>query len=54
MNEHLELVKQLVSNRFAANYQREADTFDKARDQIIMMADYFSNGIIEQYPKRFN
>lgn len=54
MNEHLELVKQLVSNRFAANYQREADTFDAARNQIIMMADYFSNGIIEQYPKRFN
>src|SRR5690606_32547281 len=54
MNEHLQLVKQLVSNRFAPNYQIQADIFDKARDQIIMMADYFSNGIIEQYPNRFN
>jgi murein DD-endopeptidase MepM/ murein hydrolase activator NlpD len=51
--QHINLIRNIIVNRFARNYTAEADAFDKARDQGVTIADYLTNGIIEQFPNRF-
>jgi murein DD-endopeptidase MepM/ murein hydrolase activator NlpD len=51
--QHINLIRNIVINRFARNYTAEADAFDKARDHGVTIADYLTNGIIEQFPNRF-
>lgn len=50
---HIDRIKRILSNRLASNYAAEMDAFDEAREQVIMMSDYFTNGIIEQFPNQF-
>jgi len=50
---HLELTTQEVSMRLAGNYKADIDAFDKFEQEAISMADYFSHGIIKQFPDRF-
>lgn len=51
--QHLDLIKSMAVNRLARNYAGEADDYDKARDQGTLIADYLTDGIIDQFPKRF-
>jgi murein DD-endopeptidase MepM/ murein hydrolase activator NlpD len=51
--QHINMIRNIIANRFARNYTAEAEAFDKARDQSVVIADYLTNGIIEQFPNRF-
>jgi LysM repeat protein len=50
---HLNLVKKEVSDRLARNYAADVADFDNIEHQALMMADYFTNGIINQFPNKF-
>lgn len=50
---HLDLTKQEVAMRLAGNYPADIDAFDKVEAEAMMMADYFVNGIIMQFPQKF-
>jgi hypothetical protein len=51
--QHINMIRNIIATRFARNYTAEADAFDKARDQGVVIADYLTNGVIEQFPNRF-
>lgn len=50
---HLQLTTQEVSARLAKNYPTEIKAFNKVEQQAISMADYFSSGIMRQFPQKF-
>ena len=50
---HLDLTTEEVMMRLAGNYAADIDAFDRVEQEAIMMADYFSTGIIQQFPGRF-
>jgi len=52
--EHLELTTQEVSHRLAGEYQADIRAFDSVEREALMMADYFSQGIMRQFPQQFN
>ena len=47
---HLELTTQEVAMRLAGNYKADIEAFDTVEQEAIMMADYFTSGIIRQFP----
>ena len=51
--EHLRLTTDEVAMRLAGNYPADIDAFDKVEEEAMMMADYFTWGIIGQYPEKF-
>ncbi len=51
--EHLDLTKEEVAMRLAKNYSADIDAFNKVEQEILKMADYFSGGIIKQFPQKF-
>ena len=50
---HLNLVTQQVVMRLAGNYADDIDAFDAAESAMLEMADYFSHGIMRQFPQKF-
>ena len=50
---HLDLTTEAVAMRLAGNYAADIDAFDRAEQGAIIMADYFSTGILQQFPERF-
>jgi len=50
---HLELTTEEVAMRLAGNYRADIEAFDKVEHETVSMADYFSRGIIKQFPDRF-
>jgi len=50
---HLELTTNEVNMRLAGNYKADIEAFDKVELEAISMADYFSTGIIKQFPEKF-
>ena len=48
---HLDLTKQEVLNRIQKNYKDEIETFDLIEEAALMMADYFTNGIVQEFKK---
>lgn len=50
---HLDLTKQEVSMRLAGNYQADIEAFNQIEQQALSMADYFSAGIMQQFPQFF-
>ncbi len=50
---HLDLTKQEVGMRLAQNYPADADVYDMISQQANEMADYFTNGIVKQFPRQF-
>jgi hypothetical protein len=50
---HLDLTTEEVAMRLAGNYAADIDAFDRVEQEALMMADYFSTGIIQQFPGRF-
>lgn len=51
--EHLDLTKKEVSMRLAKDYNADIDAFDEVEQAVLNMADYFSDGIINQFPQKF-
>lgn len=51
--QHLDLVRQIASTRMGGNYSAEARVLENARVQAEKIADYLTDGIIEQFPKQF-
>ena len=50
---HLDLTKEELSHRLTQNYAEDVDAFNRAEAEAMMMADYFVNGIVKQFPDRF-
>lgn len=50
---HLELITQELNNRLAGKYADDIDSFNKVEQEALMMADYFVDGIVKQFPNKF-
>jgi hypothetical protein len=50
---HLELTAKEAAVRLAGNYRADTQAFDKVEREAMSMADYFSRGIIKQFPDKF-
>ena len=53
LRSHLDLTTQEVAMRIAGNYAADIEAFNKVEEQALNMADYFSSGIMNQFPQRF-
>ncbi len=50
---HLELTIKEVAARLAGNYPADIAAFDQVEREAMEMADYFSAGVMHQFPQRF-
>lgn len=51
--QHLDLTKIEINNRIAEAYTEDFDDFNNIEKQVLTMADYFTDGIIRQFPNKF-
>lgn len=51
---HLELTTQEVAKRLAKNYPADIEAFNKVETEALMMADYFTSGLMRQFPQSFS
>jgi len=51
---HLDLTTQEVTMRLAGNYPADIKTFNMVEQQALEMADYFTSGLIRQFPQKFH
>ncbi|MCL2509210.1 MAG: LysM peptidoglycan-binding domain-containing protein [Oscillospiraceae bacterium] len=51
---HLQLTTQEVTARLAGNYEADIDAFNRVEQEALSMADYFSSGIMRQFPQKFS
>lgn len=54
LHEHLSLTTDEAVARLQGDYQADIEAFDKVVDQAIEMADTLSDGIIAQFPEKFD
>lgn len=52
-NNHLNLTEQEAAAGFANDTNRELSLFEQTRNQSVSMADWFSDGIVKQFPQNF-
>ena len=50
---HLDLTTSEVSARLARRYKDDIEAFGKVEQEALMMADYFSQGIMLEFPHKF-
>ena len=50
---HLKLTSQEVAASLAGHYPTDIDAFNKVEREAIEMADYFTAGLIGQFPEKF-
>jgi len=50
---HLQLTTDEVAHRLAGDYAADVAAMDKVQAEALDMADYFTAGIMEQFPERF-
>jgi hypothetical protein len=53
MNAHLALTTTEATAVLKHDYRGSITTYDRVRDEILMMADALANGIVQQFPARF-
>ncbi|GAA0077468.1 hypothetical protein UT300005_18460 [Clostridium sp. CTA-5] len=54
LHKHLKLITDEVVARLNKDWKVNIEAFDKGEDHMIMFADEISDGIIKQFPKKFN
>jgi len=54
LNQHLALTTREAVDRLQKNHSDELSTYDQVFGQAMMMADTLTNGIVAQFPARFN
>lgn len=54
MREHLDLTLQEAATYLAGNFEASVDYYDLIHEQALEMADMLSEGIIRQFPNKFN
>lgn len=50
---HLQQLTQQMMERLAGNYQADIQAFDEGEDYILMIADYLTSGLVQQFPQKF-
>lgn len=53
MKDHLDLTSKEAGLRFAGNYPEDIEAFNMIEHQALMMADYFTSGLMKQFPQNF-
>jgi len=51
---HLDLTTQEVAMRLSGNYTADIQAFDQVEREALAMADFFSFGILRQFPQKFH
>lgn len=51
---HLDLTRQEAAARLAGNYQSDIDAFGRVEKEVLTMADYFTSGLMGQFPNKFS
>lgn len=52
--QHLELLKRQMGARLGGNYAADIQAFDEGEEQAMEMSDYFTSGLVQQFPQKFS
>lgn len=53
MHDHLNLTTEEATARLKKDYDADVKAYDKVHEEILMMADMLTDGILQQFPEKF-